>query len=964
MESIDTSNIKRIAYSGVVGDLFHYGHLQSLKFAKSISDFNVCGVLVDSAVAQHKVAPICRFEERSAVISSLRDVDRVMPQDSIDPTDNLRRLHKEFPYAEIILVHGSDWKYIPGESYLKSIGGKVMQHPYYERLSDFKVAMQMAENKDKLNNIIDFSDVLTGRVNIDETSQNKMIISTKANTLKILKPLLKKSYIEELYDFTVSDWKNAPEDVLSNIRGLFNGSRIVLRSSAVNEDSLDSSLAGCFSSVLDIDPENHKEVSCAISEVIDSYKQKNSESSFNQVLVQRLTTDIVMSGVIFTRSLEKNGPYYVINYDDITGASDSVTKGIEDKCLYLYKYSNKIPDKFIGLIESVKEIEGKIVNLPLDIEFAVTSDGKVVIFQVRPLVVNLNKKVDDLKVAQRIDSLRKDLVNAMVRPNHLGGDATIFADMSDWNPAEIIGDCPNLLDYSLYDYIITDSAWHEARTSQGYYDVNPAKLVVLFGNKPYVNVRHSFNSFVPASIPMGLRDKLVSFYLDKLRGNPELQDKVEFEIAYTCYDFDFENRCHELLDSGFDISDVELIRGSLLSLTERLVSEFSRDMVRDILSLREMGIARSRITGLLENKEITIPELISSAKSLLDGCREKGTVQFSRFARLAFISKILLRSMVSKGILDQTGHDYILSSIRTVATELSEDFVKLNSSQSGRDEFLRKYYHLRPGTYDITSLRYIDNPNLFSDITINDAVIGSSSSDEEYSIDYNAIDSAFIDAGFSFDSHTFLEFVRRSIELREWSKFEFTKNLSDAIELIARAGDMMGFSKNEIAQMDIKDILNMDPSLDVKSIASLWWNKIEAQSNIKKTDNLLILPPLILSEDDFNVVKFYEAKPNFITSKEISGEVVVIKESMEEMPEISGKIVLIKNGDPGYDWIFTKNPLGLITKYGGVASHMAIRCAEFGIPAAIGCGEWIFNRILNSKKIKLNCDSQRVELLR
>ncbi|MFA5142320.1 MAG: PEP-utilizing enzyme [Candidatus Woesearchaeota archaeon] len=964
MKSIDKSNIKRIAYSGVVGDLFHYGHLQSLKFAKSISDFNVCGVLVDSAVAQHKVAPICRFEERSAVISSLRDVDRVMPQDNIDPTNNLMRLHKDFPYAEIILVHGSDWKYIPGESYLQSIGGKVMQHPYYERLSDFKVAMQMAENKDKLNNIIDFSDVLTGRINIDETSQNKMIISTKANTLKILKPLLKKSYIEELYDFTVSDWKNAPEDVLSNISKLFNGSRIILRSSAVNEDSLDSSLAGCFSSVLDIDPENHKDVSCAISEVLDSYKQKNSESSFNQVLVQRLTTDIVMSGVIFTRSLEKNGPYYVINYDDITGASDSVTKGIEDKCLYLYKYSNKIPDKFIGLIESVKEIEGKIVNLPLDIEFAVTRGGKVVIFQVRPLVVNLNKKVDDLKVAQRIDSLRKDLADAMVRPTHLGGDTTIFADMPDWNPAEIIGDCPNVLDYSLYDYIITDSAWHEARASQGYYDVNPAKLVVLFGNKPYVNVRHSFNSFVPASMPIGLRDKLVSFYLDKLRRNPELQDKVEFEIAYTCYDFDFENRCYELLDSGFDISEIELIRGSLLSLTDRLISEFSRSMVCDILSLQDMGIARSRITGLIENKEITVTELIGYARSLLDGCREKGTVQFSRFARLAFISKILLRSMVNKGILDQMGHDYILSSIRTVATELSEDFIKLNSSQSGRDEFLRKYYHLRPGTYDITSPRYIDNPNLFSDITVNDAVIEGSSSDAEYTLDYDAINSAFIDAGFSFDSPKFLEFVRRSIELREWSKFEFTKNLSDAIELIARAGDMMGFSRNEIALMDIKDILNTDQSLDVMAIANLWRNKIEAQSNIKKIDNLLILPPLIISEEDFNVVKFYEAKPNFITSKEISGEVVVIKESMEEMPEISGKIVLIKNGDPGYDWIFTKNPLGLVTKYGGVASHMAIRCAEFGIPAAIGCGEWIFNRILNSKKIKLNCNSQRVELLR
>ena len=36
---------------------------------------------------------------------------------------------------------------------------------------------------------------------------------------------------------------------------------------------------------------------------------------------------------------------------------------------------------------------------------------------------------------------------------------------------------------------------------------------------------------------------------------------------------------------------------------------------------------------------------------------------------------------------------------------------------------------------------------------------------------------------------------------------------------------------------------------------------------------------------------------------------------------------------------------GLITKYGGVNSHMAIRCAELSVPAAIGVGEVIYNKI-------------------
>jgi phosphoenolpyruvate-protein kinase (PTS system EI component) len=70
---------------------------------------------------------------------------------------------------------------------------------------------------------------------------------------------------------------------------------------------------------------------------------------------------------------------------------------------------------------------------------------------------------------------------------------------------------------------------------------------------------------------------------------------------------------------------------------------------------------------------------------------------------------------------------------------------------------------------------------------------------------------------------------------------------------------------------------------------------------------------------------------------------------------------MIENADPGYDWLFGKAIAGLVTKYGGAASHMAIRCAEFGLPAAIGCGEQIFNELLNSNSILLDCVEQRVE---
>ena len=74
------------------------------------------------------------------------------------------------------------------------------------------------------------------------------------------------------------------------------------------------------------------------------------------------------------------------------------------------------------------------------------------------------------------------------------------------------------------------------------------------------------------------------------------------------------------------------------------------------------------------------------------------------------------------------------------------------------------------------------------------------------------------------------------------------------------------------------------------------------------------------------------------------------------------KIILIENADPGFDWIFNKKILALITKYGGANSHMAIRCSELNIPAAIGCGEKKFNELINGNNIELDCATKKITI--
>ena len=78
---------------------------------------------------------------------------------------------------------------------------------------------------------------------------------------------------------------------------------------------------------------------------------------------------------------------------------------------------------------------------------------------------------------------------------------------------------------------------------------------------------------------------------------------------------------------------------------------------------------------------------------------------------------------------------------------------------------------------------------------------------------------------------------------------------------------------------------------------------------------------------------------------------------------IKGKIICIKSADPGYDYLFAKNISGLITCYGGANSHMAIRCAELGIPAVIGCGENAFTRYCLEKNLEIDAANKRVVIL-
>ena len=121
------------------------------------------------------------------------------------------------------------------------------------------------------------------------------------------------------------------------------------------------------------------------------------------------------------------------------------------------------------------------------------------------------------------------------------------------------------------------------------------------------------------------------------------------------------------------------------------------------------------------------------------------------------------------------------------------------------------------------------------------------------------------------------------------------------------------------------------------------------------------LPDVITSGKDLFIQIINDPKINFISNKTILSKILDFKK-INLSSKIDG-IICIENADPGYDFLFSKNIKGLITKYGGQNSHMAIRCAELNLPALIGVGEKVYNKILENKYIKIDCNLKKIDFI-
>ena len=137
--------MKKIVYVGMSADLVHPGHLNIIKKASALGEVTI-GLLTDRAISSYKKMPIMNFEQRKEVIQQIKGVTHVIPQKTLDYSDNLRKLKPDF------VVHGDDWKSgIQKETRKKVIkiisqfGGKLVEVPYTPGISSSKIKKALNE---------------------------------------------------------------------------------------------------------------------------------------------------------------------------------------------------------------------------------------------------------------------------------------------------------------------------------------------------------------------------------------------------------------------------------------------------------------------------------------------------------------------------------------------------------------------------------------------------------------------------------------------------------------------------------------------------------------------------------------------------------------------------------------------------------------------------------------------------
>ena len=721
----------------------------------------------------------------------------------------------------------------------------------------------------------------------------------KAATLLRLAGRLRSASIPACSLLNFNDWRVDPEHAIARVLRDIPANLLAVRSARSGEDSSLGN-AGRYLSLLGVagDP---AALADAIRRVFDSYGQL---SAHDHILVQPQITGIKHAMVASSRGAFGSA------YDSVSvtpgDAPDAITRGDSPADTWHIGPDfnpENLPGPVTRALQLLDELRLIFDSAPFEVEL-LEAGQTLWLLQVRSLPANppLADITESIKLAS----------TQLGKFHNEGGD--LLGLMPDWNPAELLGAHPRPFSLSLFQSVIGESAWWQARSELGYSRPYTDQLIRPVAGRPYVDVRASFESLCPAELSPHQRGRLSGAWLAQLRDNPRLHDRVEFDVVLSGFEFDGARRVADM--------DCGIAASTLLPALRRITTR---------------SLDRGELQRAIRYFATCLASPPSAGGSLHDqlGFLQRDIAKrFARVARCDFLAQALWRSAARLG---------------AIAPQRCLEILSMKADQNCATA-IANGNETRPGQFDIRSVKRSGS----SDRT---TLLKACRSDHLEMDETRNITELLLEGSLPWSSDQLLEVSRLAARARELGKRALAALMGDWLAQVRSLAERRDINAEMLSWLRWEIIAG--PAISYASAAAQSMRAKQRHAD----EAHLKMPMLLWHVRDLSGVHLPASSGHFHGQGIVEGRIILVDErsAAEMLPAHS--VVAIRSADPGYEWIFQRQPTALITAFGGPHSHMALRCADAGCGVVLGLGDERFRKLVSAARLRIDFEQAQIQTI-
>jgi len=702
--------------------------------------------------------------------------------------------------------------------------------------------------------------------------------------------------------------------------------KLAVRSSAVGEDSSETSFAGQNSTFLNVESESglKKAVNNCFQSMFKQsssmyrehfLKEKASDAKMN-VVIQEMV-DPKYSGVFFSVDPRSNEKGWIA--EAIEGLGEDLVSG--KKTPHHFEEKKTCTTQLFNLQDVVKTglAVRDFFGLEIDMEWAIDQKGNFRVLQARPVTALSGKSEEKRLIDEELKRLK-----ATHAPDTIW-DGNTFAEWSG-PPSEL-----------------TFSVWSEAFARKHAFSKALKKLGYLGIENEIQNETHSLlekifgRAYVNISMMAPLYFGPIPYRLEY-----DHSPKLKFDFGKMTF-------------KTFVLTPFTMAR--MVGVSFRLSTERQKwlsECARELALFHDKSFRLKDVTYYCNH---TDERLFDSFKREVTNFYDEHLVWplvlVSLIESTTQSLKALLKGVLPADEIEKTMNHWLGIGLHTVTMEMNMNYSEASLNSNLRSEFLAQFGHRGPGELELSNPRWMElGDNAFIKMSRSDKKIhaeGAVSVEKEIQ-SLNTYKKQVIEKEWAL--------LREMLELREKWKMNLLSPYShirySALEIARRnnLGDL-------IFWMTWQEILNKD--FDLKRAAH--------RKNSAMLSKSIYLPGIVdLKGLESILTKTTETKTNNTLVGEalspglVFGEIRVVtdpeKVDMSSWPE--NTVLVAESTDPGWTGLFLKSKAVIVEK-GGVLSHCAIVAREMNLPAISGIRQCHL-RFKDGDKIWVDGNNGRVTL--